>query len=337
MTPTTLHFCTLFNKNYLLRGLTLISSLQKYEDDFHLYILAMDESSAHTLKELKLKNTTIIPLAEFESPALLAVKPQRSVGEYCWTCTPLLIKYCLERFQLTNCTYLDADIYFFASPRVLIKEASSYSIMITEHRYTPSYDQTKIAGKYCVQFMYFQNDEDGLRTLTWWQDRCLEWCYSRYEEGKFGDQKYLDDWLTRFNKVHELQNLGGGLGPWNIQQYKLKKTSPLQLTEKRTGTQFEGIFYHFHGLKLFKNGLCDLGYYRISEDVLSSIYAPYLRHMESLEQDLSRGDFEFGDYGSAQTLSPYYFWKSLKRYLKGHLNRYKIKDIRERVAYASNN
>ncbi len=48
---------------------------------------------------------------------------------------------------------------------------------------------------------------DGELVRSWWEERCLEWCYARFEDGKFGDQKYLDDWTSRFNKqVHVLKN-----------------------------------------------------------------------------------------------------------------------------------
>ena len=73
-----------------------------------------------------------------------------------------------------------------------------------------------------MQFMLFKNTEGGLKVLNWWRDCCLEWCYNRHEDGKFGDQKYLDDWTTRFKNIHVLRNLGGGLAPWNVQQYDFK-------------------------------------------------------------------------------------------------------------------
>ena len=65
------------------------------------------------------------------------------------------------------------------------------SILLTKHRYSPQYNKELKAGKYCVQFVTFKNDARALEALIWWRDRCLEWCYNRFEDGKFGDQLYL--------------------------------------------------------------------------------------------------------------------------------------------------
>ena len=75
------------------------------------------------------------------------------------------------------------------------------------------------------------------------------------EDGKFGDQRYLDDWLDRFNSVVELQNLGGGVAPWNVQQYDItSKRGPVVCKEKQSGDEFSLIFYHFHGVTCRNDG-----------------------------------------------------------------------------------
>ena len=103
------NYCTLFDSNYLTRGLVMYESLKKYSDNFHLYIFAFNDSSYNLLIKLNLEFLTVISLKEFEDEELLKIKDSRSAGEYCWTCTPSIIKYSIETYGLDNCTYLDAD------------------------------------------------------------------------------------------------------------------------------------------------------------------------------------------------------------------------------------
>ena len=104
------NYCTLFDSNYLTRGLAMYESLKKYSDNFHLYIFSFDDKSHELLKTLNLEFVTVISLKKFEDKELLKVKDDRSTGEYCWTCTPSTIKYCIESYNLNACTYLDADL-----------------------------------------------------------------------------------------------------------------------------------------------------------------------------------------------------------------------------------
>lgn len=325
---TKLNFCTLFDVNYLLRGLCLIHSLNTQEKDFHLYVLAMDDITYQFLAQHPQQNVTPIRLQDFESPELLAIKSTRTKGEYCWTCTPSIIDYCIHHFDLDHCTYLDADIYFFAPPRSLIEEAGQDSILLTKHNYSPEYDQTKISGTYCVQFMYFKKTPDGTTALKWWKDRCIEWCYARYEDGKFGDQKYLDDWTTRFNGVHELQH-HGALAPWNIQQYSFVKNSPLVVTFKPTNQTTDVVFYHFHDLKIYDNGSCDLGFYKISPALIYAIYSPYLACIEKNRAYVQRLNFSAGDYRPAPRASLRLQFHHLKRRIKGNFYVIKIRSLVE--------
>ena len=222
------NYCTLFDSGYLSRGLTMYESLERNSKNFHLYIFAFDKKSYDMLKKLNLKNVTVISLKQFEDRELLKIKPTRTRSEYCWTCTSSTILYILKNYNVANCTYLDADIFFFNDPAILIEEMEKNSVLITKHRYTKKYDQSKKSGIYCVQFITFKKDELGLKVLKWWRNACLNWCYDRREGGKFGDQKYLDDWTKRFEGIHVLKNLGGGVAPWNIQQYRIFKKNNLK-------------------------------------------------------------------------------------------------------------
>ncbi|MFZ4621801.1 MAG: glycosyl transferase [Bacteroidota bacterium] len=307
------NFCTLFDSNYLSRGLTLYRSLEKVCDSFHLYIFAFDDKSLNVLNKLQLRHATIISLNEFEDEELLRVKPTRSRAEYCWTSTSSTILYVIKKFGVEQCTYLDADMMFFASPKPLFDEMDERSVMITEHRYSPQYNKESLSGKYCVQFVTFNNNEQGLTALQWWRDRCIEWCYARHEDGKFGDQQYLDDWMTRFAGVHELQHLGGGVAAWNVQQYEVfLKNDTLWGRERTSGMEFPVIFYHFHYLRFLKPDLIELGRRTLTEEVLQRIYAPYYRQLEHAAEEIRLIDDSLDPHGAGENR---FTWKTPLLYL----------------------
>jgi len=327
-----LNFCTLFDTYYLSRGIALYQSLEAQESNFHLYIFAFNDQSYNILKSLNFKYATIISLGEFENEALLKVKPERSVGEYCWTCTSSTILFCLDNYRIDHCIYLDADLYFFNSPRPLIAEMGDESVMITEHRYTPKYDQSVISGKYCVQFMYFRNNDEARTCLNWWVNACLEWCFAIPEDGKFGDQKYLDDWTERFHGIHELQHLGGGVAPWNIQQYDFEIVDGTLTGKELSGVQkFDVIFFHFHMVNFYFNGEVDLGNYTLRNNDLRLFYQPYITHLEAIRKNLQTVE-NIDPHGTKKEVT---FvrkkYRKLKRKLKGNYNRMLIKDLLNRI------
>jgi hypothetical protein len=298
-----LNFCTLFDSNYISRGLALFESLKKTAPDFHLFIVAFDDDCYRYLENLREKELTVISLAEFEDEKLKQVKSGRTAAEYCWTCTPSIILYCIEKFRLPSCTYVDADMIFYDNPQILFAEMGNKSILISEHRYTRDYDVSETHGIYCVQFMYFKNDENGLKALTWWRDRCLEWCFAYLEDGKFGDQKYLDDWPERFSGVHVLQHPGGGLAPWNIQQYSVEqKNGKIFIADKKKEAQHVVVFFHYHGLKFYTDEkvACCAALYELEKGVKEILYFPYIRDLLETGDQLTRSGFKRNPQGARQ-------------------------------------
>lgn len=313
-----LKFCTLFDSNYAAKGWVMYQSLRKVCSQFHLYVFAFDESLANTLKRMRLPDITVIPLSDFEDEDLLRVKAERSTGEYCWTCSSSTILYCIQHYHLDHCTYLDSDLYFFSDPDVLIKEMGEADVLITEHRYSSQYDQSDISGKYCVQFMTFKNTDNSLAILRWWRNECLKWCYNRHEDGRFGDQKYLDDWTTRFNGVHVLNHLGGGVAPWNMQQYVFFQEKGQLKGRDTRGLSFDVVFFHFHALLCFKKGLVREFYaqeYELSRNARKMLYVPYISHLKRAFYFMSERIRE-ADCVATQPNPIPTWWKYLKRIRK---------------------
>lgn len=245
------HFCTLFDKNYLPLGMTLHSSLMEHAQPFHLWVLCMDKVVEAQLKKLALPNTTTISLSTVETPELLGIKEGRSRGEYCWTLTPFTFQMVFDRDKTAQrVTYLDADLFFFDNPNILLQELTNTRkhVLITDHGYDPRYDQSAESGQFCVQFVTFNRSPEAFQVMHKWQAQCVEWCFNRHEQGRFGDQKYLDTWPIEFNEiVHIFQAPEKTLAPWNVKFYAARgkgKLSP--------------VFYHFHGLRFLSPKLIRL-------------------------------------------------------------------------------
>jgi hypothetical protein len=282
------YYCTLFDSFYLSRGIAMYESLKTWTSDFQLFIFAFDELSFNILNELDLKNVTTVSLQEFETAELLEAKKTRSKGEYCWTCTPSVISYVLNKHKVPFCTYLDADLIFYSDPSVLIEEMinNRKNVLITEHRFSelPKLHGQNRAGRFCVQFVTFMKESNSLMILDNWRNQCIEWCYARYEDGKFGDQKYLDEWPMLYPNVHILQHIGGGVAPWNIQQYIFNLNGESITGKiKNTGLTFNLVFYHFQYVKFLNNKTYDIGWYLLSPAVKKLFYQPYLNRLEEIE------------------------------------------------------
>lgn len=247
----TRNFCTLFDSNYLLKGVAMLRSLFTYCPEAHVHLLCMDEQTREIITALNFPAVTCISLAEIEDAALLEAKKDRSVAEYCWTLSPVLPSYVLANNPgISMLTYIDADLLFYSPLQPLFDEIGDASIAIIEHRFMPRLQHLEVNGRFCVEWVSFRRDEQGMACLARWREQCVEWCYYRLEDERMGDQKYLDAWPARYSSTHILQHPGAGIAPWNYSQYKFDLLA--DGTPSVDGEPL--IFYHFHQFQLLDNG-----------------------------------------------------------------------------------
>ncbi len=260
-------FCTLFNSGYLDRGLLMYESLKEAcDNDFRLYVIAFDEDSYRVLSEIEDKNLITISRGEFESPEIVELKESRSAREYMWTCSSLSIEYVLEKYKEDSCTYIDADLYFYSSPRRIFDEIETAraDVAIMEHGYVDVPENIRYinySGKYCVEFNFFRNNDNGRRVLAWWRDSCIECCQELQDGIHFGDQKYLEQFLNLFNNVYVIQNEYSGIAPWNLAKYRYiddVNGIPRVVDYSNTSTPEFIIFFHFQQISFLSQNLVDI-------------------------------------------------------------------------------
>src|SRR6266581_1565030 len=157
-------------------------------------------------------------------------------------CMDTTVETCLRELDLPEVSVIPLSEVETAA-LVAVKSgrtAGEYCWTLTP--FAPEYARHAKAGIYCVQFMTFRNTSEARGVMRWWQDRCIEWCFNRYEDGKIGDQKYLDDWPVRFPRaVHVLRQKGRTLAPWNSAYYLDRVRAQIP------------VFFHFHGFRVLSD------------------------------------------------------------------------------------
>lgn len=284
-------YCTYFDSRYLSRGLTLYHSLRRVSTQCRLWVLCLDAACYETLSALRLDGIVPVKLSDVESadPAFLACKTNRSLLEYYFTCTPVLMWFLLAANpKLKTLTYVDADICFYRNPDFLFNDFRDASVQIVPHRYSERNRALEKWGLYNVGWVTFRRDEAGLECLSWWRESCIEWCYDRLDGDRFADQKYLDQFPRKFSRVHVAEHPGVNVAPWNLDTGTVSRAGDGALL-------FQGqplVFFHFHKLRqlapgLWQTRLSDYGA-TLDRATRDWLYVPYIRELAAAERAASK-------------------------------------------------
>lgn len=280
-------YCTLFDLNYLSRGLALVESLRQQGDSSQILVLCLDKETRVLLEPLA--DSLLLTLATLadlvaEYPELLEASNDRSLIELYFTCSPFLLKYDQRNKPEGHLSiYLDADLYFFDDPRNVVDEIGDHSVAIIEHNY-PWFLKSlgKKYGKYNVGLVVFKKDTDGSETLDWWASECITWCHDYPDTGKYADQGYLGKFQLVSNNLTVLSNRGFNLAPWNTASSHLSVKAGKLSVNSNTLT-----FFHFHGLRKFSHFWISSQLNFLSplpRREFKQIYSPYVYHLEEVEK-----------------------------------------------------
>jgi len=263
------------DSNYLPRALVLIESLARTTTKYSITLVCHDELTFSAIQSLSINGVNLIKLNDLEAyyPELKKRKQEIKYIEYLFLITPFIIKYCLEKLKLTSVAYVDSDVCFFSAADPIFNEVANADVGITSHNFTSKLKHLSINGNYNVGIVFFRNSKNGLLTVNWWAERCLE---STSIDSKsieiFGDQKYLDLFTTIYPETHVYSNFGINAAPWNCIDVQVDKN------EKLISNGRELVCFHFSGLKLFGR-ISILGYYRYgikpTAKLKKYVYRPY--------------------------------------------------------------
>lgn len=289
--PPLRHYATYFDRHYLVKGLALYRSLERHSGPFILWTVCFDDETHAILRSLELPHARLIRQAELDAwdrELAATATDGRSRVEYYFTTTPCLLRLVLERAPDSGLvTYLEADLFFYSSPEALFDELGERSVMVVAHRFHADYAWlTSVAGIYNVGALVFRDDDTGRACLDRWRAQCLTWCHRRAEEGKYADQRYLDEWPSRYaGRVAVARRPGIGVAHWNLRNYAVAAPAP----HARPAVDGDPVvFYHWSGLAMLSGHLfVDVWrHFPLDRDQFAAVYAPYLRALRQAADEV---------------------------------------------------
>lgn len=274
-------YCTYFDHNYLSRALLTIESLRHFEPEAPIHVLALSGLCETVLRELALPNVEIIPLAQLEQayPELAPLKRERKLIEYYFTLSPFLPHYLFARTTADRINYIDGDLYFFTSPRPVLDSLGEASVAITPHRFSFEYRNHVQYGLFNVAWITYRRCAEGLDCLNTYKAECTAWCYDRVEDGRFGDQKYLDAWPSRYPNLKVIEHKGFNLAIWNAHNYMIRLKNDIVMIDDDPL-----VFYHFASTRLLPDGTVEVPVLprggRSKTVLIQHVLNPYKRKLE---------------------------------------------------------
>jgi hypothetical protein len=220
-----MEYCTYFDRNYLCQGLALYDSLRRWSHSgFRLWILCLDDDSRAIIESLTLADVKVVTRTELiaSEPGLAEAESNRSEQEFFYACTPALVQYVMQACpESAGVTYLDADMYFFGRPQCVYDRCPAGTQVIILPHDSGNHKLEQRTGRFNVSLVHFASGGAGTACLQWWLERCLE--STRFGDGVWGDQKYLDRFPHLVANVAVASTPTVKLAPWNVAYHQLQQ------------------------------------------------------------------------------------------------------------------
>ena len=226
------------------------------DDTTDLWVLCWDQRTYDVLSEAKLRNLHLVACDDFEArhPDYKAIRSSRKNYEYYWTCKARFIEDVLHHNPaMEQLAFFDADHYCFSDPSALFDEMGDVSILLIEHNFTRNRLRNCAAvGRFNAGLCVFRNDSIAHQALSDWGQQNKEWCKDYPDQGRFGDQKYLDDWPEKYGSVSLIHNPEVCVAPWNIGQISISQKHKILLINNTPL-----VFFHFHKFRSVNRRVCE--------------------------------------------------------------------------------
>lgn len=253
-------YFTLCSNNYLPFAVTLGKSIRQFLPDSKIIVGLVDlidpKIDYSSLGDSEFLPCFDIGYLEFES-----MLSRYNIIEFNTAVKPFYFEYLFAKYPEADLIYyLDPDLYFYQSPKVLDREWGDAEILLTPNLiYTTIKPSTgELAslrhGMNNLGFIGLKRGDEAFRLIHWWKERLKEHCRIDKCFGIFVDQKWMDLAPLFFDKIKSVKHPGWNMAWWNFSERKLYQISGGYVVNQ---PETPLVFFHFSGFKPEKSNLTE--------------------------------------------------------------------------------
>lgn len=245
-------YFTLCSNNYLPFALSLGKSVKSFSPNARFIIGLVDryDSQLDYSKWEDFEFLTCLDLGYNEFENMLS---RYNIIEFNTAVKPFYFEFLFANNpEVDQIYYLDPDLCFYQSPKVMDDEWGDAEILLTPNLiHTSSKPSTgELAslrhGMYNLGFLGLRRGAESFRLIQWWKERLIEYCRIDKCNGIFVDQKWMDLAPLFFDKIKSVKSPGWNMAWWNFSERELLKTDGGFAVNR---SDIPLVFFHFSGFK----------------------------------------------------------------------------------------
>ncbi len=136
------YYYSVYSKEYIHKGLVLYNSMKRHDKDFTFFLICLDVETKLLLERMNLDKIILISVKDIEAYdcEILKVKNWHQDKSYTWLVKAIGAMYIFDSYnEPDHLLWLDGDTQLLADPQAIYDDWGSYSILLSEEKFTDKY------------------------------------------------------------------------------------------------------------------------------------------------------------------------------------------------------
>ncbi|MBY0369812.1 hypothetical protein K2X33_03940 [bacterium] len=216
-------FCCVADSQYLPFFFALVENLTAvHAGPLEIHLLAVDSGVEPAVRaQYPDRNIRIYPIREVWTDAEWQRISQRPISLRALSCKPRIFLKARQNSDAEALFLLDLDIYFLRSPAHL-NQAFGTGNTLFFPQWSDRFTWARLHGIFNSGMVGAKKGAEPF--LSWWSRACWISCELEVEQGRFGDQAFIDQALLYFDGIQIYRGLDEDIAPWNRRTLEVAKS-----------------------------------------------------------------------------------------------------------------